>query len=282
MSKGGGKTQTVNQAPWAGAQPGWMDVFKRAGTLSQGSGISPTTNNLGTQFINESQQTPKIMGQAESQLGKTLTGGYLNPYTSGAMGDAMDMAKSKINAQFGGDNFGNSAHQEWLGRGITAAGLPFAQQAFESERGRQMQAAGMAPELGMADLSRLGQGLQVSQQFDNDSWNQLQKYGSLLGAAGGGQTTQPLYSNSAAQTFGTLGMLGSIFGPMVMASDVRLKTDIQKVGEKDGHNVYSYRYKGEPQTHVGVMAQEVLMKKPEAVHDIGGLLAVDYSKLGDK
>jgi hypothetical protein len=24
------------------------------------------------------------------------------------------------------------------------------------------------------------------------------------------------------------------------------------------------------------------MKKPEAVHDIGGLLAVDYSKLGDK
>jgi hypothetical protein len=279
MSKGGGKTQTVNQAPWAGAQPGWMDVFKRAGTLSQGTGISPTTNNLGTQFINESQQTPKIMGQAESQLGKTLTGGYLNPYTSGAMGDAMDMAKSKINAQFGGDNFGNSAHQEWLGRGITAAGLPFAQQAFESERGRQMQAAGMAPQLAGAEVDRLGAGLQVSQGIDDAPWNQLQRFQQSLMGYGGGQTQQPLHSNTAAQTIGTLGSLGMLG---MMMSDVRLKTDIQKVGENEGLNIYSFRYKGQPETHVGYMAQEVLMKKPEAVHDIGGLLAVDLNAVEGK
>lgn len=278
MSKGSSKQQTINNAPWAGAQPHWLNLLNSGAELSQGTGISPRTNTLGTRFINEATGTPALTNQTENFLSKTMAGGFSNPYTSGAMGDAMDMAKAKINAQFAGDNSGSSAHKEWLGRGITAAGLPFAQQSYESDMGRRMQAASMAPGLGMQELARLGQGLQVSQQFDDAPWNQLQRYGSLLQGAGGGQTTQPVYRNSAAETIGTLGslaMLGSF-----MFSDARLKTDIKKVGEReDGLGIYEYRYKGEPEKHIGLMAQEVLMKQPEAVEDIGGLLAVDYAKV---
>ena len=42
--------------------------------------------------------------------------------------------------------------------------------------------------------------------------------------------------------------------------------------------MYAYRYKHGGPTMLGVMAQEVLETKPEAVADLGGWLAVDYDK----
>lgn len=60
-------------------------------------------------------------------------------------------------------------------------------------------------------------------------------------------------------------------------SDERLKEDIEPVGELyDGTGVYRYRYIGDDTPRIGVMAQEVMRDRPEAVHDIGGWLAVDY------
>ncbi len=61
-------------------------------------------------------------------------------------------------------------------------------------------------------------------------------------------------------------------------SDERAKTDKKKIGETDdGIGIYSYRYKGSPKTEIGLMAQEVQKKKPQAVARTGaGLLAVDY------
>lgn len=85
-------------------------------------------------------------------------------------------------------------------------------------------------------------------------------------------------------------MLGGMFGiagaaagnpemAKLMFSDRRLKTDIEKVGKTDdGQNIYSYRYRGDKRMHLGLMAQEVEKKTPEAVVDVGGFKAVDYSK----
>lgn len=70
---------------------------------------------------------------------------------------------------------------------------------------------------------------------------------------------------------GGLNLAGSLF------SDERLKEDITPVGELfDGTNIYSYRYKGDATPRIGVMAQEVQEKNPDAVREIGGYLAVDY------
>lgn len=64
-------------------------------------------------------------------------------------------------------------------------------------------------------------------------------------------------------------------------SDRRLKRDIVKLRERaDGLGLYLYRYLWSPVLHIGVMAQEVLKVRPEAVvRHRSGFLMVDYGRL---
>ena len=44
--------------------------------------------------------------------------------------------------------------------------------------------------------------------------------------------------------------------------------------------IYTYKYKNDPvKTHMGVMAQDIEKTRPDAVVEIGGFKAVDYSKV---
>lgn len=65
------------------------------------------------------------------------------------------------------------------------------------------------------------------------------------------------------------------------ASDERLKTDIVAVGKnRDGLTVYQYYYKDGSGPFTGVMAQEVAVKKPEALGpEINGYMTVDYNQI---
>lgn len=65
-------------------------------------------------------------------------------------------------------------------------------------------------------------------------------------------------------------------------SDIRIKRDIHEVGATpDGLKLYSFRYNGDEETFVGVMAQDVLEVMPEAVVTrADGFYAVDYGMLG--
>ena len=65
-------------------------------------------------------------------------------------------------------------------------------------------------------------------------------------------------------------------------SDIRLKTDIEKVGiAANGLPVYTFRYIGGDAVYRGVMAQDVLKVLPEAVSIMpNGYLAVRYDMLG--
>jgi hypothetical protein len=67
-----------------------------------------------------------------------------------------------------------------------------------------------------------------------------------------------------------------------MVSDMRAKEDIRLVGRTfDGLNVYTFRYKGDDVTQMGVMAQEVAKVHPDAVVPLAdGYLSVDYSRIG--
>lgn len=78
-------------------------------------------------------------------------------------------------------------------------------------------------------------------------------------------------------------LAGGLFGlgSAFIMSDRRTKEDIEKVGKtSDGQNVYSFAYKADPshQKHVGLMAQEVEKKHPDAVRTFGGIKHVDYAK----
>lgn len=78
----------------------------------------------------------------------------------------------------------------------------------------------------------------------------------------------------------TLGDVGKAIGKIF--SDVRLKADISRVGEfSKGIGIYKFRYVGHEQFFVGVLAQEVLLNRPEAVSMTDtGFFAVDYDILG--
>lgn len=62
-------------------------------------------------------------------------------------------------------------------------------------------------------------------------------------------------------------------------SDKRLKKDVKEIGEThDGQPIYSYKYKGDDRTQIGLMAQDVEKRHPEAVGLMGGYKTVDYKK----
>ena len=71
-------------------------------------------------------------------------------------------------------------------------------------------------------------------------------------------------------------------GSAPVLSDLRLKTDIEKVGvAANGLPLYNFRYIGGDTVYRGVMAQDVLNAFPEAVCIMpNGYLAVRYDMLG--
>lgn len=93
-----------------------------------------------------------------------------------------------------------------------------------------------------------------------------------IGAGAGGTTQQtPAGPSPVSQALGLITAIGSF-------SDERVKENIQPVGETyDGQQIYRYNYKGEPRTQIGLIAQEVEQKHPEAVGSLGGIKMVDYA-----
>lgn len=97
------------------------------------------------------------------------------------------------------------------------------------------------------------------------------------------QAQMQAYNQQVASKNAMMGGLFGMIGSGITAfSDRRLKTDIKKEGKLgDTLNVYSYRYKAGGPRQMGVMAQEVEKKIPEAVHEVAGYKAVDYGKIGE-
>lgn len=101
-------------------------------------------------------------------------------------------------------------------------------------------------------------------------------YAGLVNSQYQGQMAK--YNSDQAGYGAILGGLSSLFS----LSDRNAKKDVEEVGELKGHKLYEYRYKGEKggKKHLGVMAQEVEKKRPDAVMmGDDGLRRVNYGKL---
>lgn len=102
----------------------------------------------------------------------------------------------------------------------------------------------------------------------------LAALGGLPGIAKGNAASSSGGGLNAGSILNTAGTIAGFF------SDERLKENIVALGLENGFPVYEFSYKGDPRRYVGVMAQEVQEIMPDAVADIDGWLAVDYTKLG--
>lgn len=175
--------------------------------------------------------------------------------------------------------------------------------------GQQVGSAQAGQQYGLTDAQALGQsglqqqalqqlGLDVNYEDflaqQEDPYTKLSYFNSIVSPYAGmsmGQTNTQQQSGGSGGLFGKIlgaGMsaAGSTLGNMTLSalpfSDERVKENIKEVGELDnGLSVYAYNYKGEPKnrTQIGVMAQEVEKKNPDAVKETSeGIKMVDYTK----
>lgn len=152
-------------------------------------------------------------------------------------------------------------------------------------------------------LAQRGQQMSERQQSINEALTQRnQPINEILGLASGTQIQQPQFQatpqsgvaptdvttpimqnyQSQLQQYnagmsGLFGLGSAALGGWMM-SDRRLKEDVTKVGETpDGIPVKTFRYKGSPLIQLGMMAQDVEKKRPEAVRTTpSGYKAVNY------
>jgi hypothetical protein len=99
---------------------------------------------------------------------------------------------------------------------------------------------------------------------------------SMGGGGGGGGS-----SGGGGGGFGDILKMGMSILPAVlpMFSDERLKDNIKPVGKtRSGMKAIQFNYKGSPHTQIGLSAQDVEKKRPEAVGEVGGYKTVDYKK----
>lgn len=97
---------------------------------------------------------------------------------------------------------------------------------------------------------------------------------------------QSQMQQSAATTGGLFGLGSSLigaagkaggFGGLFALSDRRAKAGIRQVGSlRNGLPLYVYRYRGEEEEQLGLMADEVETLYPEAVREFGGFKHVNY------
>ena len=140
----------------------------------------------------------------------------------------------------------------------------------ELQRNQQALANNLANYMSMYDISKGVTGL-------SNSLNQANANYALQAAA----------MNNAnkigwGDMLGTAAGLGSsLGGAAILASDIRVKENLEKLDTIDGINIYRFDYINGAKNQVGVIAQEMQEKCPECVID-GDILKVDYSKLPEK
>ena len=100
----------------------------------------------------------------------------------------------------------------------------------------------------------------------------------MQAAKGQGAYNTGLYNADVSQDNANNAGMAAIAAALIAASDRRLKRNIRRIGTKFGLPWYRFTYIW-GQDAEGVMADEVLQVKPEAVLNMNGYLAVNYAML---
>lgn len=192
-------------------------------------------------------------------LGQTMSGIYNQGY-----GQAMQLAGQQA------QNYG-AMGQQLAGLGVGAQGSVLQGAQAQLAAGVQQQAT---------DQAQLQAAYEQWMQRQAYPYQQAQFFANIaqgLGAGAGGTSSTTTPGPSwGSQALGAIGAVGSIF------SDERMKENIEAVGTlNDGQTIYRYNFKGDPKTQIGLLAQEVETRNPEAVTEAGGLKMVDYRDATD-
>lgn len=211
-------TTTTREIP-AWAQPAAQNLLARGEALSnipyqsyQGQRIADMTGEqrYGLDTIsNRALYGSPEEAASRQQFTDTMSGKYLdpasNPYLSNIVNRTMGDVASKVNSQFGGSNYGTTAHQETLTRNLSDAATNIYGQNYSAERTNQMKGLAVAPQfnnidysnaqqlIGVGDIKRQESQDVLNNQYadwvaaQNQPYRQIDVLGNALGAAVNGQ-----------------------------------------------------------------------------------------------
>ena len=175
----------------------------------------------------------------------------------------LDMSANNqgFNQALQGGQFGNTAQQQALAQAIQQRQMP------------------------LNEITALMSGSQIqTPTFGSYQGASIQPAPIMQGTMAQGQSAMNIFNQqqaaSNAQNAGLFSLGGSALGAASMFfSDRRLKSNIRRIGTHPlGIGIYAYEIFGIPDT--GVMAQELMAVKPDAVHvHRSGYLMVDYGAL---
>lgn len=244
-----------------------------ASRLNAGSGLDQAKGYVSNLLSQNPQSNPFL----QQMLDKTA-------------GDVTDRVQSSIGTR---GLTGGSAHEQILARELANSENALRYQDYTTQQGRQDSAVGMAQGLAGADSSinngNLAALLQAAQSGSDLPFSASDHYT---------QQIAQLLGNSTTTTQKQSGGLGQMLlqaaasgAGAYAASDPRLKTNIERIGQfDDGLGVYQFDYipmMGAIAAYMaegrqtGVMADEVASLRPWALGpEIDGYATVDYLKLG--
>lgn len=259
---------------------------------TQGMGSAAAQAALAQQIFGQGATT----AAQQAALGQQLSG----------LGLSASQAQSALGQQIYGQNaatgqgLGAIGQQQYSqGMGLGQAQQSLAQQQYQQALAASQQQSALGQQTydqnsGLAQmLASLGtqsqtaglQGAQAQmaagqQQQETNQAGQTALYNQFL--------QQQSYPFQVAQFLANIAMgTGSLSGsttttqqPGGFFSDERLKEDIEPIGETyDGQKIVKYRYKdGDPRKRIGLLAQDVEKRHPDAVGLAAGYKTVDYDK----
>ena len=194
------------------------------------------------------------------QTGKTISNNLAGNFSPGQT----EMVRRAEAAR--GNVYGQAA--------VTGEGMNLSQNALQNSMNFQNSAT---PESWMSAIPPISADRSMAYVNPNAGFMGInsanQGFQNQLGAAGLGMQPQ---NNSWMTALGSAAQLAGAF------SDPRLKSNVSKVGKANGMNLYKYDIQEPKRTEIGVMADEVAKKRPDAVmrDPTSGYMKVMYGKLG--
>jgi hypothetical protein len=272
MLGGSLNTMTSNLSPLtnpANLNPMNTPGFSQAlGTMNQ-----DITNQVGNQYA-ASGRDPAGAGSEPQTLARGLSQGEGQLISNQYNTNASNLLGAN-NSVFGAGNTTatGQANLGATGAGVNLAGVtaaPTAATNYAAPGATAQTAANTAYQTPWTNLSSL--------------LTPAATIGSLGGQTSGSGTSTTTGSTSLLSNI--LGGASGGIGLLSLLSDIRAKENIEPVGKlNDGQVVHRFNYKGQPETHIGLLAQHVAKKVPGAVGKIPGgfgLLGVDYRTATNK
>lgn len=209
---GGGTKTTSKTTPSKLTAPFVTNNLNNLQSTYQGSqattaALQPKLDALTNQTFDMAAHKPQYLTDSESQLDKTINGGYLNnnPYIDAIAKQTGDQAQAGYNSTFGA---GGSAHSGLAAllssQGVANAIAQMRAQQYSNERTMQQQAIGAAPAFYAGDFAGVNPAIAAANADNTLPIQNAVNYSNAMTGA-----TSP-YTTTTQKTSG--GGLGSILG----------------------------------------------------------------------